>query len=154
MRTAMDDTIEFVKSRAKSMRYCSVPCIILEILMEMAIPTSFDGFEFLKMAIYLRYLNPFWTVTNNIYPAISAQYGGTLTNDQIDKAIWGAINEAWKNVDIAVWRLFLPTILKNKNKKPSNTEFIYELARIAELWSGCAEAYERQCTREGVSHEL
>lgn len=153
MRTAMDETIEFVKERAKSMRHCNTACVILEILFELGVPTSMEGFAYLKEAVRLRYINPYWTVTNNIYPAISAQDGGVLTNDQIDTAIRGAIGEAWKNADPVVWKLFFPTILKRKAKKPTNKEVIYELAYIVEMWRGCAEAYERQCSGEVVSYE-
>jgi len=153
MKTEMDNTIEFVKKRAKSMRYCNTACVVLEILFELGVPTSLEGFAYVKEAVYLRYINPYWTVTNNIYPAISSQQGGTLSNDQIDTAIRGAISEAWENADITVWKLFFPTILKKKMKKPTNKEFIYELAYIVEMWRGCAEAYERQCSREVLSYE-
>lgn len=152
-KTAMDNTIDFVKRRAKSMRFCNTSCVVLEILLELGMPTNFEGFEYLKAAVLLRYINPYWTVTNNIYPAISKQNGSVLTNEQIDTAIRSAISVAWKDADIAIWKLFFPTILKRRNKKPTNTEFIYELAHIVELWRGCAEAYERQYSGEEVGYE-
>ena len=149
----MDDTIQFVKERAKNMRYCSTSCVVLEILLELGVPTNMEGFAYLKDAIRLRYINPYWTVTNHIYPAISRKDGGLLSNDQIDTAIRGAINCAWEDADLVLWKLFFPTILKRRIKKPTNKEFIYELAYIVEMWRDCAEAYERQCSREVVSYE-
>ena len=102
MRTPIDDTIQFVKERAKNMRYCSTSCVVLEILLELGVPTNMEGFAYLKDAIRLRYINPYWTVTNHIYPAISQKDGGLLSNDQIDTAIRSAI-KVQRSADGTTW---------------------------------------------------
>lgn len=144
MRTPTDNTIAFIKRRARSLRNCGISCVVLDILFELGVPTGKEGFAYLKDAICLRYINPYWTLNGNIYAAISAKNGGLLTFDQIDNAICSVLTEAWEMADLEKWKLFFPTVLRCQNKKPTNKEFIYELAYIVEMWRGCGDSYEQQ----------
>lgn len=148
MRSAIDDTIEYVKHLAQQLDCCDPPFVVLVVLMKLRIPTNYDGFEYLKVAILLRYENPMRTMVNDIYPELRAMYGKHISNDQIEAAMRGAISIGWMRADIHIWKLLFPTILDTRKKKPSNTEFIDELARIVELLCDCAEAYARQRGRK------
>ena len=151
MQCAIDDTIEYVKHLARQMVGCSPDCVILVVLMKLGIPTTHMGFEFLKTAVFLRYEDPLRTLTNDIYPALRKRYGLYITDEQFESAIRTAIQQGWKRIGLPTWRTCFPTILyENRKGKPSNAEFIDELARIVELWCGCAEAYARQGYREEV----
>lgn len=151
MRYAVDDTIEYVKHLAQQLTGCTASCVVLIVLMRLGIPTNYDGFEYLRVAILMRYENPMGTMVNDIYPALRSRYGKYITNEQIETAIRSALVIGWRRTGPAVWRVFLPTLLAESDKRPSNTEVIYELARIVELWCDCADAYERQRGKEAAS---
>ena len=154
MRSAVDDTIEYIDHLAQQLECYDPSFLILLVLMKLAIPTNYDGFEYLRVAILFRYENPMSTMVNDIYPEIRAMYGRHITNEQIDTAIRGAIQAAWRRTDIHIWKLFFPTILSARIKRPTNTEFIDELARIVELLCNCTEAYARQRCREEADYGI
>lgn len=155
MKCAVDETIAYVKHLAQQLMDCNASGVVLVILMRLRIPTNYDGFEYLKTAILLRYENPMRTMVNDIYPELRKRYGKHITNEQLETAIRSAIIIGWKRAGSSIWKVFFPTILaEEERRRPSNTEFIYELARIVELWCDCAEAYARQRTREEVGYGI
>ena len=155
MKCAVDATIEYVKHLAQQLTGFDTSGVVLVILLRLRIPTNYDGFEYLKTAILLRNENPTWTMANDIYPELRRRYGKYITDEQIETAIRTAISMGWGRSNIQVWKIFFPTILaEDEEKRPSSTEFIYELARIVELWCDCAAAYARQLSREEVGHGI
>lgn len=154
MRSAVDDTIEYIDHLAQQLECYDASYLILIVLMKLRVPTNYDGFEYLRVAILLRYENPTRTMANDIYPEIRAMYGKYITNEQIESAMRGAILIAWKRTDIHIWKLFFPTLMSEKAKRPSSSEFVDELARIVELLYRCAGAYARQRSREEAEYGI
>ena len=154
MRSAVDDTIEYINHLSQQLECYDASFVILLVLMKLGVPTNYDGFEYLRIAILMRYENPMCTMVNDIYPEIRAKYGKFITNEQIESSMRSAIIIAWRRTDIHIWKLFFPTIMDTKVKRPANTEFVDELARIVELLCSCAGAYERQRSRKEVEYAI
>lgn len=56
------------------------------------------------------------------------------------------IGEAWQNRNTKVWGYYFPQYSGKKMSKPTNMEFISEIARFLELWRGCCEEVEYEGT--------
>lgn len=152
MKSAIDDTVEYVKLLAQRLGGCSPNCVVLVILMDLGIPVNHVGFEYLKEAILLQYEDPVRDLENDIFPAIAAKYGdGTISNKLLETAIRSVIRSAWSRTQVDVWQKYIPSICSSAGRPPTNTEVISGLARIVELWQGCADAYMRQKNREVIS---
>ena len=83
----------------------------------------------------------------------SAVVGHGVSEEIVASSIRSAISTAWKRADREIWYLYLPTIPRDRDSAPTNAEVIAGLARITELWKGCADAYLRQRGKEVVSCE-
>ena len=146
----MNDTITYVKHLAQNLAGCDPNCAILAIMFDLAIPVNHSGFEYLKTAILMQSEDHTLDLVNNIYVAI-AETHGNISAEMVSSSIRRAIKVAWDHSDTCVWGKYLPAILTNKDRPPTNAEMIAGLARIIELWQGCANAYLRQLHKEVVS---
>lgn len=136
---------------ARHLNRCDPRYIIVILLMELGVSPTHDGFEYLKLAISMVFEDPWLSVTKEVYPNVSAACKRCVSDKQVEKAIRGAIQAAWKNMDKDAWARYFPLDLDGKIAKPSNAEFITRLARILELWKGCCQAYEQQsCNEEAL----
>lgn len=150
MKCATNDTITYIKLLAQDLAGCDPDCAVLAIMFDLAIPVNHSGFEYLKTAILMQYENPTLDLVNNIYIAI-AETHGNISADMVSSSIRRAIKVAWDHSNTSVWDKYLPAVLTNKNRPPTNAEMIAGLARVIELWQGCANAYLRQLQKEVVS---
>lgn len=150
MKSAMNDTITYIKHLAQDLAGCDPNCAVLAIMFDLAIPVNHRGFEYLKAAILMQSENHTLDLVNNIYVAI-AETHGNISADMVSSSIRRAIKVAWDHSDTCVWDKYLPAIHTNKDRPPTNAEMIAGLARIIELWQGCANAYLRQLHKEVVS---
>lgn len=149
MKCAANDTITYIKILAQDLAGCDPNCAVLSFLFNLSIPAHQDGFEYLKAAVITQYEVPTRDLVNDIYRILAENYG--VSKDMISSSIHGVVCAAWKQVDHAMWYLFLPTIDRNKSNAPTNAEVIAGLARDLELWQGCVDAYLRQQQKEVVS---
>ena len=149
MKCATNDTIAYIKLLAQDMAGCEPNCAILAIMLDLKIPVNHQGFEYLKTAILLQYENPSLIVVNEIYQTIAEMHGNT--REDVAMSIRRVIKAAWDRNDITLWKICLPAAVICEEYPPTNTEVIAGLARIIELWQGCANAYLRQRYREVVS---
>ena len=150
MKGAISHTIAYIKLLAQDLAECDLDCVLLAILFDLKMPVTFDGFEYLKAAVVMQYENPTMDLVNDIYVRLADRYG--VNSDMIASAVRGIITAGWKRADRELWYLYLPTIPRGKNGAPTNAEVIAGLARILELWQGCAKAYLRQQRKEVVSN--
>lgn len=150
MKCAMNNTITYIKHLAQDLAGCDPNCAVLAIMFDLAIPVNHRGFEYLKTAILMQYEYPTMDLANDIYLAIAETYGN-INTDMVDSSIRRAVRVAWEHGDTSVWDRYLPAVLTNKHRPPTNAEMIAGLARIIELWQGCANAYLRQLYKEVVS---
>lgn len=150
MKCAAKETITYIKLLAQDLAGCDPDCAVLAIMFDLVIPVNHSGFEYLKTAILIQYENPTMDLVNDIYVAI-AEMHGNISADMVASSIRRAVKVAWDHSDTSVWDRYLPAVLTNKKRPPTNAEVIAGLARVIELWQGCSDAYLRQQYKEVVS---
>ena len=146
----MNNTITHIKHLAQDLAGCDPNCAVLAIMFDLAIPVNHSGFEYLKAAILMQYENPTLDLVNDIYIAV-AETHRNISADMVSSSIRRAVKVAWDHGYIGVWDLYLPAVLTNETRPPTNAEIIAGLARVVELWQGCSNAYLRQLYKEVVS---
>jgi len=146
-----NDTVAYIKRLAQDLAGCETGCAVISMLLEMAVPANFDGFEYLKAAVVIQQEEPTRDLVNQIYRMLAERYG--VSEEIVSSSIRSAISTAWKRAEREVWYLYLPTVPRERDTAPTNAEVIAGLARIAELWKGCADAYLRQRSKEVVCCE-
>jgi len=150
VKRAMNNTITYIKHLAQDLAGCEPNCAVLAIMFDLAIPVNHRGFEYLKAAILIQYEHPTMDLANDIYIAISKTHGN-ISTEMVDSSIRRAVRVAWEHGDTSVWDRYLPAVLTNETRPPTNAEIIAGLARDIELWNGCSNAYLRQQYKEVVS---
>lgn len=144
MAIVIEETLVHVLFLARHMENCNLQSMAVVALLELGIPTKRVGFDLVKKSIIIAYERPGLT-TKEIFHEIGQKYEPRMTSMQIDQSIRDAISEAWKFHDDEMWRCYLPQIMAQGMRKPTNAEFITQLARLMELWVGCRKEplYER-----------
>lgn len=143
MNYPIQDTLDHVKFLARQFHQNHAQYVILVILLELDVPTNYDGFDYLSKAIALYYETPEQMITKGLYAAVAGAYGGHVDESQIESSVRCAIKAAYNKRDESVWSLYFPFDKDGKIERPSNTEFITRIARVLQLWRGCCRAYER-----------
>ena len=116
------------------------------ILYDLRFPVNYDGFRYLKIAIPHALQNPSQMVASEIYDAVSEQYSPKAAAQNVGVAIHEIIDRAWQSQADDRWSWYLPDYLMERQKSPSNLEFISAIVNFLELWQDCYDkevAYER-----------
>lgn len=137
MRREIERTLQHAQFLARHL-HGGISPVVVAILIELDVPTNRDGFEYIKRAIMKVKEDPTQGLMKEVYSFIA---NSNCDDDikKIDQAIGSAINQAWKRRDEDIWYYFFPIDKYGKIVKPSNSEFIYMIARFLELWEGCCE---------------
>ena len=131
------ETLKHVLFLARHLPKDNVQTAVALILLELEIPSEYDGFRYLKSAIPMYYENPSLFLTKELYPAVGKIHGSSGL--MVERSIRFAISSAWKRSDKKAWNLYFPMNQNRKIQKPSNGEFIAQIARFLELWQNCYE---------------
>lgn len=137
MNFEIDRTLKHVLFLARIFRKQDVERVIMTLLIELGVPTHYDGFDYLVKAIYIFCEDPTQMIMKGLYPAIARQYSREIEGLHIEQAIRGAIQYAWKRHDDGIWLRYFPPSKDGTLTKPTNTEFVSRLAYVVELWKGC-----------------
>lgn len=137
MAIAIEATLRHVLFLAKHLNNCSSKCIAVAALLELGIPTKLIGFDLAKEAVVVCYERPELMTTREVFLEVGQQYTPELTFEQMDQAVRTAIADAWKCRDDEMWRCYFPQVMAKGMRKPTNAEFVTQLARIIELWAEC-----------------
>lgn len=148
MPYSLDYVLKRMSLLARHLHGCDPAYIAVILLMELGVSTKYDGFEYLKCAIVMRFENPRLCIAKEVYPAVSRQTAEYVSENQVERSIRNAIRAAFKYRDEEAWAHYFPTSCNGKVARPSNAEFITRLARVLELWKGCCQAYEQQSYSE------
>ena len=117
--------------------------VITILLMELGFPSHLLGFSFLVDAIEIFEEDFKSIVLYGLYPCIAKRYDKKIDSKNIEQTIRDAIKKAWESRDKVIWSYYFP-----KGKKPSNEEFIAQIARILHLWKGSCEAQKDRTERQ------
>ena len=109
------------------------------ILMELCIPPNCEGHDYLLHAIVERYRNAAGTFEKGIYGVVESYYAPGISVRQMETSMRYVINKAWKQREENTWACYFPCASNGMVKKPSNTEFISEIARFLCLWERCCQ---------------
>lgn len=139
MSRAIGKTLQHALFLSRHLRNCDAKCITVAILLEIGIPAKRIGFDYLMLAILRFYDDPAQAITKELYPGVADDSGPGVDAKQVESAIRAVISEAWVNRNTKVWNYYFPHCTGRKMEKPSNMEFISEIARFLELWQGCCE---------------
>lgn len=138
MRCTVNDTLKYVISLTELIRTGDVRCAILSMLSELGFRSSSDGFGYLRKAIYLRYNDPDMRISE-IYQEIVHTSENVTSVRQVEQAIFTAIDVVWKTRNKAKWDYFFSEEKMGKTTRPTNKEFIAEMACVMELWASHCE---------------
>ena len=135
MRITFDNALNHIQFLATIFGRDRVRHVIVVLLLELNVPTDFDGFDYLVRGITIYNRDPSQMFGKGLYPAIAETYAKKVEVPQVESAIRCAIKSAWKNCDVVAWNRYFP----DRTGKPSNAEFISRIAWILELWEGCCK---------------
>lgn len=139
MKRTVNETQEYVISLTCHVRKGDVSAAILAVLFELGFQTYVDGFWYLRKAILIRCENPDIRLSA-IYQEIIRITDSTMNSAQVEQAILSCIATAWDNKNREQWDYFFSEETMGRKRKPSNKEFIAQLACVMELWcSHCKE---------------
>lgn len=139
MGKAIGNTLQHAMFFSQHLRRCNTKCITVAILLELGVPAKRIGFDYLMYAILRFDDDPTQAITKELYPGIADTCGPGVDAKQVEAAIRAVIAEAWENRNPKVWSCYFPHFAGRKMERPSNMEFISEIARFLELWRGCCE---------------
>lgn len=135
-------TLDHVAFLARKFSGNQIQHVITVLLIEIGVPTNYDGFDYLVKAISIFCTDPTQMIMKGLYPAVARQYSREIEASQIEQAIRGAIRVAWRKRDPETWNLYFPPELNGQMDKPTNTEFVSRLAYVVELWKACCDKYD------------
>ena len=104
---------------------------IAQMLHALSIPTKYNGYAYLKQAIWEMASSPGMPIVKELYPAVAKAFGCTWT--QAERSIRNAISAAWKQRDEEVWRRYLKVEGSQPLRRPTNAEFIIHLSELVQL---------------------
>ena len=136
MISTIDKTLAHILLLTRHMRGIDIPTKISVVLMEMKAPRNRIGFELLKKAIFLKHEDPTGALAGDIYLEIVLRHK-QASEEQVAQAIREVIKSAWKNGSEEAWEWYFAYGGTLRRSRPSNCEFISEIACIIELWQGC-----------------
>lgn len=139
MRSPMDNALKHAKARAKSLSHCNVTYIIQISLKELSVSSSRDGFYFAKDAVRLLGENPRMKLRNGVYTAVGVLGNADISDEQVEKSIHAAIQEAWENRNEYIWSLYFPIGKAGMQECPSNKDFLMAIVDFVEMWKAACE---------------
>jgi len=74
-----------------------------------------------------------------IYQTVIEKVNPSASYEQIEQSMRSVIGQSYKNCDPQVWRIYFRPKGMRKAKRPSNYEFISEIANFMELWQACCK---------------
>lgn len=137
MSYTVGDTLEHLLFTTRHIRRGDVQAAILLVLMELGIPEQYDGFYYLRRAVYLKYQNEAMNLSA-IKQRISEECGPGTASGQIHQAIHAAIAQGWDHGDHEAWTYYVCGIEAEPVQRPTINALVCRLARVMELWCSCS----------------
>lgn len=141
MEGSIPKTLDHVLFLSRHFHRDDMDSLILAILLELHIPSSADGFQYLRKSIAYICRNPQHTYLSSVYDVVAPDCGSLA----VAQAIHRAILKGRQQGNPVYWDYYFPADCISILKCPSNSMFIFGIARVVELWLCCTEE---------VAHEL
>lgn len=137
MPSTVEETLIHARFLAKHLNASDPYCAAIAVLMDLGVPTNYDGFAYLAGAVTLFVKNPYLRTTKEIYVLVRESLDADVDCYQIEQAMRSAILDAWKHRNEEVWRIYFQSGRSGGIKKPSNGVFISQIGYFLILWQGC-----------------
>lgn len=142
MNSTIGTTLEHILFLARHLERYNLRGAVIVVLMELGVPTKCLGFEFLVYSILLQQMDPTRPLTNDIYLETKLHYK-QFSEEQVEQAIRDAIKHAWNRGSKTAWEWYFSYDARAVLSKPTNSEFISQIAYILELWQECVKKEDR-----------
>lgn len=112
------------RTDAKTMS-CEMETAVINNLHKLGIPTSLDGYRYLKTVVRLLIegkITSNFCVTKELYPEVAKLH--QKTPQQVERAIRHAIEVGYDRGDLKLWETIFSHSVSYKKGKPTNSEFI------------------------------
>lgn len=106
---------------------------VVSALFELGLRPKLMGFGYVLAAILIYRQNPGQSFSKEIYPAVSQVQKANASPAQVERNIRSVIQSAWKKRDEAVWAKFFQESQFICERKPTNLEFISQIAWCIEF---------------------
>lgn len=137
MPTARKDTLYHALFLAQHLSRCNLQDGLVYILLELQMPSHNIGYHYVKAAILLFYKDPVHMLMTGIYQTVGQKLDPSASCQQMEQAMRFVIKQAYQNCDPQVWGYYFPSRGTGKSKRPSNYEFVSQIANFMELWQAC-----------------
>lgn len=132
----VDNTLDHVIYLTRRFGEDDLESAILAILLELGLSSQSDGFRYLRKAILIEYTAPGQRRNKMLYPAVGCHFEPQRGWRQVEYGIRTTIIAAWNHRDEDIWVYYFPENVRDA-QRPSNGEFISQIACILELWRKC-----------------
>ena len=139
MPTAKRNTLYHALFLAQHLSKCDIQDGLVYILLELRVPCHCLGYHYVRMAILLFYQDPVHTLLTGITQSVMEQFSSALSYGQVEQAMRSVIDQAYKNCDPQLWGYYFHTYGKRKSGRPTNSEFVTQIANFMELWQACCK---------------
>ncbi len=102
--------------------------ILLETLMQLSFVPKLDGFGYLLSAVPMYADDPSQAITKELYVTVGAPFGKSPR--LVERSIRNAIEKAWQQGDMQIWRQYFRAAPDGTVPRPSNGAFIARMAQL------------------------
>ncbi len=119
------DTLDISKKLDDSL---SIEEVITNVIHDIGVPAHIKGYHYLRESITLGIKTPdiLNSVTKELYPTVAKAYN--TTSSRVERAIRHAIEVAWDRGNVDVLDSYFGYTIQNDKGKPTNSEFIAQIA--------------------------
>lgn len=138
----MSDTIEalrHISCMARHLLYNDPEVVMLAVLLDMGVPGDRVGLDPLINSIVMRHEEPAAMLTKVIYPEVGKISRPRTNGRAVESAITHLLDDAWEHRDEEKWGFYFPVLKDGTIKRPTNGEFISQMACFLDLWQACKE---------------
>ena len=139
MPNAKEETLYHALFLAQHLSKADVKDGLVYILYELEMPSHKLGYHYVKNAILMFYHDPVHTLLQGIYQAVIEKVNPGASYDQLEQNMRSVIDHSYQNCEPQVWNIYFAPKRNQKLRRPSNQEFISEIANFMELWQACCK---------------
>lgn len=109
---------------------------ITALLVQLGVPTSQQGFRYLRRGIQRMIEDPSQQLTKSLYPALAEEFATSAAN--VEKSLRTAVTTAWTRRREDIWQRYFPISPSGEIPRPTTGQFLSRLADAV-----CASARRR-----------
>ena len=122
------DCFKEMSDKSINIYHSNTQISITKMLHELGMPSHIKGYEYIREAIYMVYINPdlIGSITKELYPELAKKFKTTVS--RVERAIRHAIEVSWNRGNIEYMEELFGHSVDIDKAKPTNSEFIVTVA--------------------------